>query len=148
MERVARERQAGELDRLIYLLQWLHVLFGIFWFGSQLYLDLSIRPAIARLTPDAAAVMNDALGTGLARRITVVTSTGTVLLGALRGIAGGVLDALDTLYGLTWLAAFALGLVMVASIWTRGFGRRVRPPLWYGLFLVMFTLMVAMRFGY
>jgi uncharacterized membrane protein len=148
VERVACEREAWELDRLIFVLQWVHVLFGIFWFGSQLYLDLSIRPGIARLSPDAAAVMNDALGTGLARRITVVTSTGTVLLGALRGVAAGVLDQLDTLYGYTWLTAFALGLVMVASIWTRGFGRRVRPPLWYGLFFTMFTLMVAMRFGY
>lgn len=148
MERVAAEREARELERLIYLLQWLHVLFGIFWFGSQLYLDLSIKPGIARLSPDAQALMNDALGTGLARRITVVTATGTVLLGALRGIAGGVLDVLDTLYGYTWLAAFALGLVMVASIWTRGFGRRVKLPLWYGLFFTMFTLMVAMRFGY
>ena len=124
------------------------MLFGIFWFGSQMYLDLTIRPAIARLQPDAAATMNDALGTALARRITVITSTGTVLLGALRGIAGGVLDQLDTAYGITWLAAFLLGLVMVASIWTRGFGRRVKPPLWYGMFLTMFTLMVAMRFGY
>ena len=71
-----------------------------------------------------------------------------MVAGALRGIAGGVLGVLDTTYGRTWLAAFAIGLVMVASIWTRGFGGRMRTPVWYGLFLVMFTLMIAMRFGY
>jgi uncharacterized membrane protein len=148
MERLAREREAGELGRLIYVLHWLHVIFAVFWYGSQLYLDLTIKPAIAQLSPDSAAIMQRALGTGLARRITVVTATGTVLLGALRGIAGGVLDVLGTAYGLTWLAAFAIGTVMALSIYTRGFGGRVRPPLWHGLFVVMFSLMIAMRFGY
>ena len=124
------------------------MLFGIFWFGSQMYLDSSIRPAIARLPAESQAIMGVALGQGMARRITVVTSTGTVLLGALRGLAGGVLDALDTAYGYTWLAALAIGTFMVASIWTRGFGGRIRPLLWNGLFVVMFTLMIAMRFGY
>jgi hypothetical protein len=148
MERLAREREAGELDRLIYILQWLHVIFGLFWYGSQLYLDLSIKPALAKLPPGSAAIMGSALGTGTARRITVITATGTVLLGALRGIAGGVLDVIGTPYGLTWLAALAIGTFMAVSIYTRGFGGRVRPLLWHGLFVVMFSLMIAMRFGY
>ena len=42
----------------------------------------------------------------------------------------------------------AIGVVMMMSIWTRGFGGRIRTPVWYALFLVMFTLMIAMRFGY
>ena len=124
------------------------MLFGIFWFGSQMYLDLTIKPAIAKLPDGVREEFSRGLGSGLARRITVVTATGTVLLGALRGIAGGVLDVLGTTYGLTWLAAFAIGIFMMLSIWTRGFGQRVRPPLWYGSFLVMFSLMIAMRFGY
>jgi uncharacterized membrane protein len=136
------------LDLLIYVLQWLHVIFGVFWYGSQLYLDLTIKPAIAKLPPESAAIMQRAMGTGIARRITVVTATGTVVLGALRGIAGGVLDVLDTPYGLTYLAALAIGTFMALSIYTRGFGGRVRPPLWHSLFLVMFSLMIAMRFGY
>lgn len=124
------------------------MLFGIFWFGSQMYLDLTIKPQIAKLPDGVRDEFSRGLGSGLARRITVVTATGTVLLGALRGIAGGVLDMLGTAYGLTWLAAFAIGIVMMLSIWTRGFGGRVRSPVWYALFLVMFTLMIAMRFGY
>lgn len=131
----------------IVVLHWTHVLLGVFWYGSQLYLDISIRPAIKQLPPDSVAIMNRALGAGIARRVTVVTSTGTVLLGALRGIAGGVLEILGTPYGRTWLASFALGIFMVASIYTRGFGGRIRPLLWNVLFLVMFSLMIAMRFG-
>ena len=148
MERLAREREAGELDRLIYVLQWLHVIFGVFWYGSQLYLDLTIKPAIAKLPPESAAIMGRAMGFGTARRITIVTATGTVVLGALRGIAGGVLDVLNTPYGLTYLAALTIGTFMALSIYTRGFGGRVRPLLWHSLFLVMFSLMIAMRFGY
>ena len=97
-----------------------------------MYLDLTIKPAIAKLPDGVREEFGRGLGTGLARRITVITATGTVLLGALRGIAGGVLDVLATTYGLTWLAAFAIGIFMMLSIWTRGFGQRVRPPLWYG----------------
>lgn len=133
---------------LVILLQWSHVLLGIFWFGSQMYLDLTIKPAIAKLPDGTREEFSRGLGAGRARRITVVTATGTVLLGALRGIASGVLDILGTAYGITWLAALAIGTFMMLSIWTRGFGGRIRPPLWYGLFLVMFTLMIAMRFGY
>ena len=133
---------------MVLVLQWLHVLFGIFWFGSQMYLDSSVRPAIALLPVDGQAIMGRGLGQGMARRITVVTSTGTVLLGILRGIVGGVLDILDTAYGRTWLAALAIGVFMVLSIYTRGYGGRVKPLLWNGLFVVMFTLMIAMRFGY
>lgn len=124
------------------------MLFAIFWLGSQLYLDLVLRGAIAKLPPEHRDTMQAELGTGRARRITVISSTGTVLLGMLRGIADGVLDRLDTAYGLTYLAALVLGLIMVGSIWTRGYGGRYTGPLWIGSFLLMFTLMVAMRFGY
>ncbi len=123
------------------------MLFAVFWLGSQLYLDLVLRPAFAKLPEEHRAALLADLGTGRARRITVISATGTVLLGMLRGIAGGVLDVLGTPYGLTYLAALALGLFMVGSIWTRGFGGRVTGPLWIGSFLLMFTLMIAMRFG-
>jgi uncharacterized membrane protein len=133
---------------MIVVLQWLHVLFGVFWLGSQLYSDLTVRPAAARLDGAARAEFERQTGTGRARRITVFVATGTVLLGALRGVAGGVLDVLATPYGITWLAALAIGTFMMLSVWTRGFGGRVDGVLWNGLFLVIFSLMIAMRFGY
>jgi hypothetical protein len=124
------------------------VLFGIFWFGSQMYSDLSLKREIAKLDPAARDELNRHTGTGRARRITVVVATGTVLLGILRGVAAGVLDILHTPYGITWLVALAIGTFMMLSVWTRGFGGRVTGILWNGLFLVIFTLMIAMRFGY
>ena len=113
-----------------------------------MYSVMSVRPTLERLPRESAAVIDKALGEGTPRRITVISSTGTVVLGILRGLAGGVLDVLDTAYGRTWLAALAIGTFMVVSIWARGFGGRIHTVLWNGLFLVMFTLMIAMRFGY
>jgi hypothetical protein len=113
-----------------------------------MYSDLSLKVEMAKMDPAAREELNRNTGTGRARRITVVVATGTVLLGILRGIAAGVLDGLGTLYGVTWLAALAVGTFMMLSIWTRGFGGRVTGILWNGLFLVIFTLMIAMRFGY
>jgi uncharacterized membrane protein len=133
---------------VIVVLQWLHVLFGVFWFGSQLYFDLTVRPAAARLDEAARVEFDRQTGTGRARQITVVAATGTVLLGFLRGVVGGVVDVLGTPYGITWLAALGIGTFMMLSVWTRGFGGRVSGILWNGLFFVIFSLMIAMRFGY
>jgi putative copper export protein len=145
---VARERARAGRHALIIALQFLHVLFAIFWFGSQMYSDLSLKVELAQIDPAARADLSRRTGSGRARYITVVTATGTVVLGILRGIAGGVLAELDTLYGRTWLAALAIGVFMMLSIWTRGYGGRVHGLLWNGLFLVIFALMIAMRFGY
>jgi len=147
VERLARLRE----DRLavIVVLQWLHVLFAIFWFGSQLYSVMVVDPQLARLVPaDAYANIVDAFRAGTPRLLTVVSSTGTVLLGFLRGLAGGVLDVAGSAYFYTWLTALVIGAFMVISIWTRGYGGRMPSPVWNSLFVVMFTLMIAMRFGY
>ena len=117
---------------VIIVLQWLHVLLGIFWFGSQMYLDVTVRPAAAKLDPAAQAEFGRHTGRGLARQITLFVATGTIVTGILGGIAVGVLGRLDTPYGQTWLAALAIGTFMMMSVWTRGFGARA----------------IAMRFGY
>jgi hypothetical protein len=113
-----------------------------------MYSDLSLKVEMAKIDPAAREDLSRRTGSGRARYITVVTATATVTLGILRGIAGGVLGELDSLYGRTWLAALAIGMFMMLSIWTRGYGGRVHGLLWNGLFLVIFTLMIAMRFGY
>lgn len=138
----------GAVPPVIIVLQYLHVLFGIFWFGSQMYFDLTVRAAAASLDPAAREQFDRSTGTGRARRITVFVATATVALGAVRGMAAGVLDQLTTPYGVTWLAAFAIGTFMMLSVWTRGFGGKVTGILWNGLFFVIFSLMIAMRFGY
>ena len=55
---------------------------------------------------------------------------------------------MPSLYGWTYLVSAALGLLMVAFVLTRGFGRTDLGWLFIPAFFAMFCLMVAMRFGY
>jgi hypothetical protein len=80
--------------------------------------------------------------------VTVVSATGTVLLGILRGLAGGALTDPTSAFGLTYLTALVIGLLMLAWVWTRGFFGRGRSWMYNAAFALMFTLMIAMRFGY
>jgi hypothetical protein len=136
------------MTALLVALQWLHVLFATAWLGSQIYLDTTVHRAVNNLPPEPRAAVSADLGTGRARRITLAIVTGTILFGFLRGALGGVFSELSTLYGVTWLLALALGTFMMLSVWTRGFRGRVRNPAWNALFVVQFTLMILMRFGY
>ncbi len=36
----------------VFLMQWLHVLLSIFWFGSILYVDIVVIPTLMKLPPD------------------------------------------------------------------------------------------------
>jgi uncharacterized membrane protein len=132
------------------VLQWLHVLFAVFWFGSTLYANVVLWPEMRRSLPaDQGATLLGGLRSGRARHITLTLAIGTVGLGILRGIAGGVLERLDTVYGATFIAATVVGVLMVAWVVTRGFGRPNLPSwLFLAGFFVMLTLMIAMRFGY
>jgi uncharacterized membrane protein len=132
----------------IIVLQWLHVLCAIFWFGSTLYANVVLWPAMRTLPSEHEAALLTTMRTGLGRKTTLVVAFGTVGLGILRGIAGGVLGRLDSLYGVTFLAAALLGVTMVAWVVTRGFGRPNLSWLFLPSFFVMFSLMIAMRFGY
>ncbi|HEX9270091.1 MAG TPA: hypothetical protein VF998_09620 [Candidatus Limnocylindria bacterium] len=133
---------------LVAAIQWLHVLFAVFWFGSQMYATAVLWPEMRKLPPEHDQALLADLRRGRARRFTITVAIGTVGLGILRGIAGGVLGALETPYGITYLAAAVVGLYMVGNVVTRGYGGRA--PSW-GFntgFFVLFTLMIAMRFGW
>jgi|SRR5579859_916530 len=152
---------------LLAALQWLHVLGGIFWFGVVLTTDFIVLPAVMRL-PSAA---QHAFVTALARRaerIVIPVATTTILLGLVRGVAGGVLGRLATAYGVTWIAAFVVGTSLLL------FGVRILTPVANKLlemppgpefdaalprirrltltelagFGVILVLMISMRFGY
>ena len=133
---------------LTIVLQWLHVLFAIFWFGSTLYANVVLWPAAQVLPREHESALLASLRSGRARRATLVAAFGTVGLGILRGIAGGALDRLDSLYGFTFIASALLGVTMVAWVVTRGFGSPRLSSLFLPSFFVMFCLMIAMRFGY
>ena len=147
-------------------LQWLHILIAIFWFGSLLTLNLALVPALKIMQFDAQKSWLTAFEEKYGR---IVAAAGglTIVLGTLRGIVGGVLGELRTAYGVTFIASVVL-TIGIAVI-----GARLTGPMFSKLsgamsreevaallprasryarielaaFLVVFTLMIAMRFG-
>jgi len=148
-------------------LQWLHILCGIFWFGSVLTADFIVLPTLRTLGPDIQATFLRAFVTRAPRIVTVIGGM-TILLGLIRGIAGGVLSDLGSACGLTWMAAFIVGsslLFLGTRILTPAAHRLINLPQGPQFetamghvkrltltelagFLVILALMIAMRFGY
>lgn len=152
---------------VLILLQWLHILAGIFWFGSAMTVSIVAFPAFRKFQPETQRAIIEAFAARYGRLVAAVAGL-TIILGILRGLAGGVLSVLTTAYGLTWMAAIVLALAIVAFEGARlspSVGRLIaasRPEEIRTLdkrianqgavqlagFLVLFSLMIAMRFGY
>jgi uncharacterized membrane protein len=152
---------------VLAVLQWLHVFFGIFWFGAVLTLDFIVIPTVMTVSPAVQQAFGGALGKRAPKVITPVAGM-TILLGLIRGIAGGVLGNLGSAYGLTWIAALVLGTGLLV------FGLRFITPAAEKIqetapgpefdaavehikrltiselvgFALILTFMIAMRFGY
>jgi uncharacterized membrane protein len=151
---------------LTAILQWAHILFAIAWFGSSIAVNFLVAPAAARLSPDDQAGWWTAFGQASTRYFPSVAGA-TMLFGIARGVVGGVFSALTSAYGLTWLAALVLSIGL--AVW----GARVTNAAVVRIgssagsereaaiataarvgriemagFLLIFTLMIAMRFGY
>jgi len=152
---------------VLIALQWLHILAGIFWFGSAMTAHVVAFPAFSTFPPVTRRSIIEAFAARYGRLVGVVAGL-TILLGILRGLAGGVLNVLTTPYGLTFMAALLLGLAIAAFE-----GIRISPTIGkliatveaeqiqalderlatygkihLGGFLILFSLMIAMRFGY
>jgi uncharacterized membrane protein len=167
------------MDFVIVVVQWLHVLLGIFWFGAVLYSDFILIPALNTLPLPTQRTIGAAIG-ARANRILPGVAIAVLVLGIIRGTVFGPiksLDALGTPYGLTWL------LALIVTVATIIFAVRVFAPaldrlgsipdaealnpdgsastalstliarvkrltfLELGMFLVIFTCMILMRFG-
>ena len=112
------------MDWLQVVVQWLHVLLGIFWFGSTIAMNIIIIPAIMTLPLDRQRETAGAIGT-VASRIMPKAAMGVIALGILRGTVFGQvqsLDALTSTYGITWLVG------LIAATGTFLWGMRVLEP--------------------
>jgi uncharacterized membrane protein len=112
------------MDWLQFIIQWLHVFFGIFWFGAVLYADFILFPALATLPLASQREIGRTIGPRAVQIIAPVAGL-VILLGIIRGTVFGQiksLDGLTTTYGLTWLIA------LVAAIATFYWGLRVIVP--------------------
>ena len=155
------------MDWIQFVIQWLHVLLGILWFGYALSMYFLVTPALAKLPEAAQRDANLHLGE-IGTRVFPVVGILVLLLGILRGTVFGPIDSvgdvLGTAYGITWLVA------LLATIGLFITGARVIGPAFVGLkeapdfpaavarlrrvttfdlglFAVIFTCMILMRFG-
>ncbi len=152
---------------VLIALQWMHILAGIFWFGSAMTAHIVAFPAFSKFSPETQRAIIEAFAARYGRLVGAVAGL-TILLGILRGLAGGVANVLTSPYGLTWMAAIVLAVAIAAFE-----GGRLSPTVGkliaaggpeqvhtlderlsrygkieLGGFLVLFSLMIAMRFGY
>lgn len=72
------------MDWVVFGVQWLHILFGILWFGNTLVVALIIIPAITRLPILAQREIGSLLGERATRVFDVVVPA-VILLGFVRG---------------------------------------------------------------
>jgi hypothetical protein len=106
------------------IVQWAHVFLAIFWFGSVLYADFILIPALNPLPLGVQRQVGGAIGARANRIIPTVAGL-TILLGIIRGTVFGPINSvadLTSTYGLTWLFA------LVVAIATFLFGYRVIGP--------------------
>jgi len=164
------------MDWVVVVVQWLHVLLGIFWFGNALALDLIVIPAINRLPIVAQREISSYIGSRATPIFHVVVPL-IIVLGIIRGTLLGPIKTVDFLfgsaYGWTWLLAltvtiltYLFGLFAIIPALHRMDRAPVNPDgsptpelvaattrikrlvsLELIGFLVIFTCMILMRFG-
>ena len=155
------------MDWLQFAVQWLHVLLGILWFGYALSMYFLVTPALRELPAAQGRVTNARLGE-IGKKTFPFVGLAVLALGVIRGTVFGPINSVDdlfgTAYGWTWLVAL---VTTVALFYT---GARYIGPTFeglkdtpdyagsvtrlrristidLGLFFVVFTCMILMRFG-
>jgi hypothetical protein len=150
-------------------------LLGIFWFGSALYVDVVLIPAISHLSLEKQREVGAALGVRGTAVFRVVAPL-IILLGFLRGTVFGPIKSLDVLatpYGITWLVALVVTIALYRwglTTYARALEALATVPLAPDgsatpevvaaadrvkrlavlelvFFFVIFTCMILMRFG-
>jgi len=102
-----------------FVIEWVHILLGIFWFGRALYANLILAPAMMQLGPSVRRELFTAMA-GRAPVIMVWAGYLTVTAGFVRGTVFGRIQSVDVLfgtrYGVVWLAAFGVGVFL--ALWS------------------------------
>jgi hypothetical protein len=96
------------MDWLVIVVQWMHVLLGIIWFGNSLILALILIPTLNGLPLPIQRDVGGRYGERSSRIIDVIAPL-IIILGFVRGTLLGPIDAVadvvGSAYGLTWLVA-------------------------------------------
>jgi uncharacterized membrane protein len=162
------------MDWGVIVVQWVHVLGGIFWFGGALFSNLVLIPAARRLPLDSQRRLGIAIFER-GDRVILPIAVGTIVIGFIRGTVFGPVKSLDVLLGTAYGITFLVALVAALTTLALGMylGARVRrvysnDAYWVGGatgptdalaavipfallelagFFVVFTMMILMRFG-
>ncbi|MBA3687510.1 MAG: hypothetical protein H0W81_01525 [Chloroflexi bacterium] len=155
------------MDWAVVVVQWLHMLFGIFWFGGALFGNFVLGPVLIKQPPDRMRELALLLGEQ-GDRVILPVATLTIVLGFLRGTVFGPVRSIEflfgTAYGITWLVALLTAIGTLA--WGSMTVRTMRRALLAGAditgstgtalrnagiellgFAVILSCMVLMRFG-
>lgn len=166
------------MEWAIITIQWLHVFLGIFWFGSVLYLDFVVIPAVTRLPLDQQGTISQQLARRSNQIILPVASL-VIIIGFLRGTFFGAVTTLDSAFGTAYGITFILSLVLAIAVYAWGYfvtrpaaerinklgaalvDGKVTPEFTVSLqrvrllalielfgFFAVFTCMILMRFGF
>jgi uncharacterized membrane protein len=155
---------------LLVVVQWLHALLGILWFGSTLYINLILIPAVLPLPREKQQEIASRISP-LTTRVLRPTALLVIALGFIRGTFLGQIhstrDVVGTTYGMTWLVALIGALLLFGFIevvfdptvrrlnTAKGNAeydatlQRVKVLAAFELvgFFAIFTCMILMRFG-
>ena len=165
------------MNVLLIVVQWLHVITAVMWFGTTLFLDLILIPTLTTFPISQQREFNARLIPNMVR-IIAPTALAVVILGLLRGTVFGPVKSFSYLFGTAygWTFLIALLLAVGTILWGQfvtgrnaeklaaiPVGADGQPGPEYvaqsalvrrvaiielGLFLLVFTTMILMRFGY
>ena len=155
------------MNWLQFAVQWLHVLLGILWFGYALSMYFLVTPALRELPESQGRITTGRLGE-IGGRVFPIVSVLVLLLGVIRGTVFGPIDSIDDLFGTAYGWTFIVALLATLGLFYTGArylgpgftalreapdylaaAARVRriAQIDLGLFFIVFTCMILMRFG-
>ncbi len=100
---------------IVLVLQWLHVLLGIFWFGGSLYLNFMVVPVVLSLPLGQQREVAIPLG-ARSNQILPLVAILVILLGLLRGTVWGPVHSFPFLFGTAYGVTFLTSLLVVGGV--------------------------------
>jgi hypothetical protein len=110
------------------IVQWLHVLLAIYWFGGTLYLNTIVIPTLIKLPVGQQRPVTGGIS-AKANKIFPIVQTLVIVFGVLRGTVFGPInkasDLFETAYGIRFTLSLVLTIVL-AGVAHLGTGRSAR----------------------
>jgi uncharacterized membrane protein len=100
---------------MVLVLQWLHVLMGIFWFGGSLYLNFMVVPVLLSLPLGQQREVAIPLG-ARSNQVLPLVAILVILLGLLRGTIWGPVHTFAFLFGTAYGVTFLTSLLVTAAV--------------------------------